>query len=103
MIRGTRFFNRDIYASPEDEALQKAFVEADLKHKENPAQIERLVPVPRLRPLEPEPVELYDLSKDPGESVNLAEAHPGRARRMLGDLETWFEQVEADRASIEGW
>ncbi len=103
MIRGTRFFNKDIYASPEDEALQKAFVEADLKHKENPAQIERLVPVPRLKPLEPEPVELYDLARDPGESRNLAEEHPDRARRMLRDLETWFEQVEADRASIKGW
>ncbi len=100
MIRGSRFFNKDLYASPEDEALQKAFVEADLKHKENPAQIERLVAVPRLRPLAPEPVELYDLSQDPGESVNLAAAHPDRARRMLGDLETWFEAVERDRRSI---
>ena len=34
-------------------------------------------------------LELYDLSQDPGERTNLAEANPGKAREMLTALEEW--------------
>lgn len=97
LIRGTRFFSNDLCASPEDIARTAAFVEADLKHKENPASIAGVLPVPRLKPQETEPPELYNLAEDPGEARDLAAEHPDRARRMLRDLENWFEDVEADR------
>lgn len=34
------------------------------------------------------------------ESDDLAEAQPDRTRRMLRELETWFEQVDAERRAI---
>lgn len=51
-------------------------------------------------PLAPAP-ELYNIAEDPLERENLAEKHPDRARKLLRDLESWFEQVEADRATID--
>ena len=44
--------------------------------------------------------ELYNVADDPAEKHNLAHVHPDRARRMLQDLETWFEEVETERRSI---
>ncbi len=49
----------------------------------------------------PPPAELYNLKDDPGEKVNLAEQHPDIAARMLNDLETWFEEVDAERRTIQ--
>jgi arylsulfatase A len=52
----------------------------------------------------PPPAELYDLASDPFERHDLAGEQTERARRMLSDLETWFEDVEDDRATInDGW
>lgn len=48
----------------------------------------------------PPPPELYNIAEDPIEAVNLAGRHPDIARRMLRDLETWFEDVERERATI---
>ena len=100
MIRGTRFFRDEMCVSDEDRARTAAFVEADIKHKEDPQSIQDLIPVPRLRPQRPEEPQLFDLAADPGESTDLAPDHPGRVRRMLAQLERWFEDVEADRATI---
>jgi arylsulfatase A len=55
---------------------------------------ERQVPPPPLP-------ELYNIAEDPLERENLAEKHPERARKMLCELETWFEEVEAERATID--
>lgn len=53
------------------------------------------------RTLPPAPqVQLFNLKDDPMEEHDLAEIETERARRMLGELETWFEQVEAERRSI---
>ena len=49
----------------------------------------------------PPPAELYNIAEDPLERENLAAAHPERVRRMVRALEAWFEQVEADRATID--
>jgi arylsulfatase A len=54
---------------------------------------ERDVPHP------PEP-ELYNIAEDPLESENLATRHPDRARKMLRELESWFEEVEAERTTV---
>ena len=39
--------------------------------------------------------------EDPLEQSDLADEYPERVRAMLGALETWFEKVEADRATID--
>ena len=57
----------------------------------------RLRRAPALRSPGPEPPELYNLANDPGEEHDLAEANPDRVHQMLRELETWFEEVEADR------
>jgi arylsulfatase A-like enzyme len=49
----------------------------------------------------PPPAELYNLTDDPGEERDLAAEQPERAARMLRELETWFEEVEAERATID--
>jgi len=54
----------------------------------------------RQLPAPPAP-ELYNIAEDPLEKTNLASAQTSRAGRMLQTLETWFEQVEAERQSIE--
>ena len=101
MISGTRFYaNEELYVSKEDVAMASAFIEADIKHKENPTSVKDLLPVPRMKIFPPEEPELFDLSSDPGEQNNLASEHPSRVRKMLRELETWFEKVEADRHSI---
>jgi len=43
---------------------------------------------------------LYNIDRDPLERHDLAEAQPARTARMLRQLETWFESVEAERRSI---
>jgi hypothetical protein len=50
----------------------------------------------------PPPPELYNIAEDPLEQRNLAAEHPAVVARMLAALETWFEDVEADRATIDG-
>jgi arylsulfatase A len=57
-------------------------------------------PEPEREVPSPPPAELYNIAVDPLEQENLAEEHPDRVHRMLRELETWFEEVEADRASI---
>ena len=49
----------------------------------------------------PPPLELYNIADDPLERDNLAESYPGRVRKMMRELETWFEEVEAERATID--
>ncbi len=48
----------------------------------------------------PAPPELYNLAHDPYESTNIANQHPNQTRRLLHDLESWFESVERDRSTI---
>jgi arylsulfatase A-like enzyme len=55
---------------------------------------------PRTIP-EPPPPELYNIADDPLEEVNLADSNPDIAHKLLVELETWFEEVEQERATIE--
>ncbi|NBS58641.1 MAG: hypothetical protein EBS65_16670, partial [Betaproteobacteria bacterium] len=102
MIAGTRFFNKDLYVGPEDEERTQAFIAADLKHKQDPSMVPSLLPVPRIRMPPSAPPELYNLADDPNEAHDLATAEPQRVQRMLRALETWFEDVEAERLTILG-
>jgi arylsulfatase A len=54
---------------------------------------------PREVPAAPPP-ELYCIAQDPLEEKNVADGNPEIVHRMLRELETWFEEVEAERASI---
>jgi len=49
----------------------------------------------------PPPPQLYNIAEDPLEQTDLAERYPDRVRRMLRELEAWFEAVEAERATID--
>ena len=59
-------------------------------------------PLPPRQVPPPHPPELYNIADDPLERRNLADEHPGRVSRMLAELQTWFEEVEADRAAAGG-
>ena len=48
----------------------------------------------------PEAPMLFDLELDPGEQNDLSSAEPQRAARLLGELESLFEEVEAERLTI---
>ncbi len=103
MISGSRFFRPELCEGPEDEARTKAFVEADIRHKADPASVTDVLPVPRLKKLEPEPLELYNLREDPGEQSDLAAQEPDRVHRMQVALENWFEDIERERTiSVSG-
>ena len=49
----------------------------------------------------PPPPELYNTAEDPLEQRNLADQYPEKTRKMLRELETWFAEVEAERATID--
>jgi len=49
----------------------------------------------------PAPAQLFDIVADPFEQHDLAGGEPARTARMVTELETWFETVEADRARAE--
>jgi arylsulfatase A-like enzyme len=50
----------------------------------------------------PPPPQLFNLRDDPLDEHDLAEREPERTRRMLRELETWFEQVETERRAGQG-
>jgi len=101
MIAGTRYYqNPDLFVSEEDEERTLAFIEADIKHKEDPRSVSQLLPVPNIKYPAAEEPELYNLAADPGEQNNVASEHPEITRRLLDELETWFASVEADRQTI---
>ena len=49
----------------------------------------------------PHELELYNITEDPTEEHNLAGQNPDRVQGMLRELETWFEEVELERATID--
>jgi arylsulfatase A-like enzyme len=102
MIAGTRYYKKpDLYVSAEDEARTQAFIEADIRQREDPGALQDLLPIPNLKYPSAEAPELYNLAQDPGETHNLAEQHPDIVHRLLGELETWFDSVERDRQTID--
>jgi len=79
--------------SSDNEPYRKKFaVPHFLMDVENPS-VERTLP-PLGSP------KLYNIDKDPFESKELSEQYPDRLARMKWELENWFEEVEAERRSI---
>ncbi|MDO8538856.1 MAG: arylsulfatase [Opitutaceae bacterium] len=50
----------------------------------------------------PPPLELYDLSSDPGEKNDLAAKHPEVVTRLRREYEAWFESVRRERQFLPG-
>jgi arylsulfatase A len=84
-----------VVTSPEEQKLDSAFRKAPWRDFE---PIRGPFP-PRNVPAPGNP-QLFHIVDDPQEGQDLAPEHPDRVERMLQDLETWFESVENDRASI---
>ena len=102
MIAGTRYYqNPDLFVSEEDAARTAAFIEADIRHKEDPASVTELLPVPNIKYPSAEKPQLFNLADDPEEQFDVADRHPELTRRLLTELETWFESVEAERRAID--
>jgi len=85
------------WTDPEEQAEDSKFRDAPWEHFD---PVEGPFP-PRTLPTPPS-AELYNIAEDPLEQNNLADQHPDRAHKMMVALETWFEDVEKDRASIGG-
>lgn len=58
------------------------------------------VPEPDFENLVGAPSMLFDLEADPCESVDLATRFPDVLRRMDAEFDRWFDEVEAERATI---
>ena len=74
--------DRDLKYRP---GLHAAAIPADIPERDSPP---------------PEAPMLFDLELDPGEQNDLSNAEPQRAARLLGELESLFEEVEAERLTI---
>ena len=90
------------FASDDDAELESRYETLDIRYKYDPASVPEIAewdePVRRM-PAFPAP-QLFDLADDPGEQNDLSAREPERAGAMLGKLESWFEEVEAERRSI---
>jgi arylsulfatase A-like enzyme len=87
------------------EAMRPSRVDqaVDLAFKQHPDWFTETfgAPLPERRLPDPPQPELYNLVEDPSEAYNLADKYPQRTRQMLCELETWFEEVEAERCAID--
>jgi arylsulfatase A-like enzyme len=77
--------------------------EIDSTLKYRPGEITEIIrdPEPEREIPPPPPAELYNIANDPEERNDLAATYPDCAARLLADLERWFEDVEAERATID--
>ena len=89
-------------ATPEDRRLWDRYIELDIEYKYHPERVSDIMrdPSPEYILPDPPPVELYNIETDPKEERNIADQEPDRVRRMLTELECWFEEVEEERRRI---
>ena len=52
-------------------------------------------------PWTPMPPQLFDLGGDAGEAFDRADDDPDRVRQMLTQFDAWYDEVEAERLSLE--
>ena len=85
-----------------DKRVLESYVEVDIQYKYHPDEVTELMsePDPELIVPPPADIELYNIDNDPLEKNNRASEEPGRASRMVGALEEWFDGVEAERRRI---
>ena len=84
-----------MWVAPEDLAVDRGLKYEPHRHpsiSETPEPVREIPALPR--------VELYNLALDPQETENLVERFPERAAGLLRALETWFDEVEAERRAI---
>jgi len=85
-----------MFVLPEDLEMDRA-----LKYQPEKYTDIRRGPDPEREVPPPPPPQLFNIESDPLEQHDLAASQPAKASRMLQELETWFESVEADRRSIK--
>jgi len=83
--------------------VPREIVEMDRALKYEPGKVTDIYrgPEPEREVPPPPPPQLFNIARDPLEQQDLAAEDPARVAKMLRELETWFESVEADRISIE--
>ena len=79
-----------------------ADLQIDILSKVQPDQHTTLTrdPEPERGTITPPEPQLFDIDADPSEEHDLAAAQPERVQRMGAQLAAWFEDVEADRRTI---
>ena len=85
------------WTDPEEQKLDSAFRDAPWEHYEPITTEPVRVTLPAALPLE-----LYNIADDPSEQNDLADADPARVGQMTSTLESWFNEVEAERQAIGG-
>ena len=90
------------FASDADSELASRYVALDIRYKYDRASVTQIAvwPEPVRRMPEVPAAQLFNLAVDPGEQHDISAQEPERAAAMLRRLESWFEDVEAERVSI---
>jgi len=83
-------------------ALADADLIMDIDAKYNPDRYDDIVrlPEPERTVPAPPPAQLFNLASDPSENHDLAAVEPARVTRMESELARWFEEVEAERRTV---
>ena len=91
------------YATEADQTLADRYIEKDIEYKYHPENFSQVFDWPEPEQIVPKATkpERYNIDNDPLEQHDLAAQNPDIAQRLLRSLETWFEEVEQERASIE--
>jgi hypothetical protein len=87
-----------------DELLRvsPADLQIDILSKSQPDSDELTrTPEPKRAAFSPPAPQIFDIDADPQEQHDLAAEQPARVLRMQAELAAWFEEVEADRRSID--
>ncbi len=88
---------------PEAMGLTQEDLDVDKKLKYEPDSITEITRDPEPKRVGPDPPAplLFDLDADPGERNDLASARPEIVSRMQSSIDAWFEEVEAERHTID--
>ena len=92
------------FATADDTEAARRYIDLDIRYKYDAGSVTGIAEwdEPARRTPEAPAPQLFNLAEDPGEENDLATREPRRASAMLGKLESWFEEVEAERRSIPG-